>query len=172
MTTKEKIIHYITLAIKGTGLLLGLKTLPLLAMLPPDGKVMVYAALIFALGSTLKEALYIVGDWLDDGKLNKSFKAGLLLLLLALLPLFLVACSAKEFRRKTGMTPSAAVGLGWDAYDSATALYDRYKAAKATSAKTVIDVQPEPLPPVEVNEPEPLTWWQSLKGIYQLFGGN
>lgn len=69
------------------------------------------AAYLLAAGPvalTLKELVVSIGDWIDDGKLNKSFKIGLFCFCVAVLTLpFLASCSAPpgvtgEFISKDG----------------------------------------------------------------------
>ncbi len=62
-----------------------------------DDQVALYLLATGPAALSLKELVVSVGDWLDDGKLNKSFKIGLLCLLLCLIPLpFLASCAPQQ----------------------------------------------------------------------------
>ena len=63
---KTKILKWITLVIKGIGLLSGFGTIPFIS---PEKGVLVFLGASFA-----KDTLTRLGDMLDDGKENQSFK--------------------------------------------------------------------------------------------------
>jgi hypothetical protein len=63
-----------------------------------DDQVALYLLATGPAALSLKELVVSVGDWLDDGKPNKSFKIGLLCLLFLLIPLpFLGSCAPQPF---------------------------------------------------------------------------
>jgi hypothetical protein len=68
----SKILLWLALVIKAASAVTGLATLPQVDMLPP--KWAGYAAIAFAGASVLKDICNRIGDLLDDGKLNQSFK--------------------------------------------------------------------------------------------------
>lgn len=64
---KDKILGFLTTAGKALGFLTGLGAIP---FVPPQTGI-----LIFAGASTLKEVIKFVGDLVDDGQKNDSFKS-------------------------------------------------------------------------------------------------
>jgi len=83
MTTK--LLLWLSLAIKLLSVVSFAGSLPALALLPAE--YMAFATLAFGLASILKDTCNRLGDLLDDGQLNQSFKA----LALFLLPMFLLS---------------------------------------------------------------------------------
>ena len=67
----SKLLHSISFLLKLVSILLGLAASPYVSMIP--AKYMAVAAFIFAAASSLKDLLIVIGDYLDDGKLNKSY---------------------------------------------------------------------------------------------------
>ena len=63
---KTKVLKWITLVVKGIGLVSGLGAIPFIA--PEKG------VLVFLGASFVKDSLTRLGDILDDGKENQSFK--------------------------------------------------------------------------------------------------
>lgn len=64
---KSKVLKYLALAGKIAGLVGGLGAVPFIS--PEKGLI------IFAAASVLKDVVNRIGDYLDDGVENKSFKA-------------------------------------------------------------------------------------------------
>lgn len=73
---KSKVLHIFTGLCKAISVAVGFNQIP---FIPQE-----YAVLIFMLASLLKDALIGIGDFLDDGKINKSFRPIALGLVLAL----------------------------------------------------------------------------------------
>mgnify|MGYP000393808776 FL=1 len=137
---KTKILLWLSLIVKAVSVITGLSALPQLALLPPEW--MAYAGFAFAAASVIKDVCNRIGDLLDDGKLNQSFKA----LALFLLPLFcLTSCAGGDF---LGVSKAGWADIGRDvakgALQGATAsALPAYASARAkTSAKAVYDPQP------------------------------
>lgn len=63
---KANILKYLSLVGKATGLLAGFQAIP---FIKPE-----HGLLIFAAASILKDVVNRVGDLLDDGQQNESFK--------------------------------------------------------------------------------------------------
>ena len=83
MTTK--LLLWLSLAVKLLSVISFAGSLPALALLP--AQYMAYATLAFGIASVLKDTCNRLGDLLDDGKINQSFKT----LALFLLPMFLLS---------------------------------------------------------------------------------
>jgi hypothetical protein len=149
---KNKLIETVALILGLLTTLAGVLALPQVAMLPAEWQP--YVALALALVVVGKNGAYVILDWHDDGKLNKSYKVGLFLLAGFCL-LSLPSCEA--LAKKTGMSPvdlfritsGAAVRL----QNEAERLKAEIKAAKeaeaerlaeleVTAAKNPQDVQP------------------------------
>lgn len=173
---KDKLIHALSFLAKALSLVVGLKALPFLAMLPPESKPALLAIFIFALASTLKEGIRLVLDFLDDGRLNNSYKIPLMAFLICLLPAgLLTSCAGWEvkFQESTGITPGQAVGLLGETMTD----YERAKAMakaqqpKLTNAKEALDVTPTTALPAEPPEESRMSWLDSVLGIWALFKG-
>ncbi len=80
---KTKLLLWLTYLVKIASLITGLAAFPQLQMLPPEW--MAYATLAFAAASVLKDTANRIGDLLDDGKVNQSFKVLVVWLLPAVL---------------------------------------------------------------------------------------
>ena len=136
----SKILLWLSLIIKVASAVAGLSALPQLALLPPEW--MGYATAAFAIASVLKDICNRIGDLLDDGKLNQSFKV----LALFLLPLFcLSSCAGGDF---LGVSKSGWADIGRDVAKgalkgaTASALPAYASARDKASAKAVYDPQP------------------------------
>lgn len=78
----KKLLLWLALAVKLLSVISFAGSLPALALLP--AQYMAYATLAFGVASVLKDTCNRLGDLLDDGKINQSFKT----LAVFLLPLF------------------------------------------------------------------------------------
>lgn len=94
-TMRDRIIYFVSMLVKGTAFVLGLKAVPLLALVNPESKTALTAAFVFAAASILKDLLFLIGDYVDNWKLDGSFqkKLKLPLILLAGLGLMLMGTS-------------------------------------------------------------------------------
>lgn len=128
----KTILLWLTLVVKFTSIITGLSALPALHFLPPEW--MAYATVAFGVASVVKDASNRLGDLLDDGKINQSFKT----LALFLIPAFmLTGCAGGVF---LGLDKEGWSAVGKDALSGAlkgattTALpaYVREKSAKET----------------------------------------
>jgi hypothetical protein len=137
---KIKALQWLSLVVKFASLVTGLAAVPQLHMLPPEW--MGYATLAFAGASVLKDSANRIGDLLDDGKANNSFKS----LALFLLPLFcLTSCANDMFLgvSKEGWQAIAKeAGAGALRGASAAALPAYAEQRAKTSAKAVSDPTP------------------------------
>lgn len=75
---KTKLLLWLSLIVKYASLLTGLSALPQVSMLPP--KYLSWALLAFAAASLIKDTANRIGDLIDDGIVNQSFKVGLMIL--------------------------------------------------------------------------------------------
>lgn len=141
---KTKILLWLSLVIKVASFLTGLAAIPAISMIPPQ--FMSYALVVFAGASIVKDTSNRIGDLLDDGILNGSWKHGVGLLLAACLPFTAVSCANDAF---LGVNKGGWAAIGRDALTgalkgaagSALPAYAREKEA-ATSAKTPVIVTP------------------------------
>lgn len=164
---KTKLIRALSFLLKGLALFVGLQSLPFMTVLPSDGKMAALAVFLFALASTLKDAVYLLLDWLDDGKINRSVTMALLICLLPAGALTSCAGWDVKFQAQAGVTPGQAVGVIGDAMVS----FERARAANLarqalTSGKDVEDVEVQEHP-AETG----LGWMGSLKGLWDLVRG-
>ncbi len=138
---KTKILLWLAFLVKIASLITGLAAFPQMHLLPAEW--MAYATLTFAAASVLKDTANRIGDLLDDGKVNQSFKA----LIVFLIPLFLLSsCVGGNF---LGVSKDGWLAIGKEAGSAAlksaasTAVpaYARERAAQ-TSGKEPINVTP------------------------------
>ena len=125
--------------------LAGILTLPQVALLPQSWQP--YIALCLALTIVGKNGFYVVLDFADNGKLDKSYKLGAGLLLVAGLLLGLTSCATREDGTRTfiGLDKREWLGVGKDVGRAAVATaLPAYAAARhqSTSGKDVQTVQP------------------------------
>ena len=104
------------------------------------------AALVFAVASTLKDLVIKIGDWMDDHKLNGSYKPDILqvVLLLALPALLFTGCiTAFKAEKATDITVTAAMHA-WNDYvaenhppasqeTAVRSAWEKYNAAQLTA---------------------------------------
>ena len=174
---KDKLIHALSFGAKALSLVVGLKALPFLALLPPESKPALLAVFIFALASTVKEGIRLALDFLDDGRLNNSYKIPLLAVIVCLLPAgLLTSCAGWEvkFQESTGITPGQAVGILGETMTD----YERVKGLNKaelpaqTSAKEAQDVTPTTTSlPADAPQESRLGWLDSVLGLWALFKG-
>ena len=86
----KKLLLWLSLAVKALSVVTMAGSLPIVAMLPE--KFLAYALLAFGVASLLKDFCNRLGDLLDDGKINQSFKSAAILLLFLPVSL-LTSCS-------------------------------------------------------------------------------
>ena len=147
---KNKTIEILALIFGLLTTVAGVLTLPQIALLPAEWQPFVGLAL--ALVVVGKNGAYVVLDFCDDGKLNKSYKVppGLsVLLLCGLLLITLPSCGTAPDGQKTfaGLTKAewwlVTKDSGAAAFKSgAQAGVMSYGARRMTSAKDVLPVQP------------------------------
>ena len=137
---KTKLLLWLALVVKIASAVAGLAAFPELHLLPP--KYMAYAVLAFGAASILKDTANRIGDLLDDGKLNGSFK----MLLVWLLPaVMLSSCVGGNF---LGVSKDGWLTIGKEAgaaalksaASTAVPAYARERAQ--TSGKESISVSP------------------------------
>lgn len=133
----KKILLWLALVVKFTSIIAGLSALPAIHFLPPSW--MAYATLAFGIASVVKDASNRLGDLLDDGVINQSFKA----LALFLLPAFmLTSCAGGVFLGldKEGWSAVSKDALSGALKGATTAALPAYAAAR--SAKEARRVTP------------------------------
>lgn len=123
----------------------GILTLPQVALLPES--LQPYIALSLALTIVGKNGFYVILDFADNGKLDKSYKHGIGLLLVAGLLLGLTNCATREDGTRTfiGLDKREWLGVGKDVGQAAVATaLPAYTAARrqSSSGKAVQPVQP------------------------------
>lgn len=139
-----KIIRGIAAVIKVLSAIAAIGSTPAVHLLPE--KYMVIALLVLGITSASKDFLITLGDWLDDGKKNGSFKIPLLIgACLLLLP----SCGTNAAGQPTfaGLTKADWALVTKDAGTAAgraalSAGVTSYGQRRMTSAKDVIDVNP------------------------------
>ena len=70
----KAIIRTITVVGKSAAIIAGATQSDVLLATIPQGRYAVYAAVVFAASSTIKDIVLLAGDLLDDGQRNGSFK--------------------------------------------------------------------------------------------------
>lgn len=125
----KKLLLWLSLAVKVLSLLSLAGTMPGLALVPE--KYQLYLGLIFGTASLSKDFCNRLGDFLDDGKINQSFKAAAILLL----PVFLLAsCShiilGLDGKSWNDVLKDTAAGALKGATQSALPAYVKAKSAK------------------------------------------
>ena len=137
---KTKVIRAIAAIAKVLAAVAAVGSLPAVQFLPE--KYLVPALVALGIISTTKDFLISLGDWLDDGKKNGSFKLPLVILGGLCLLLLLPSCSTTPSGEKTfiGITSSGWLNVGKTAAVAAVpvALDEREK----TAAKNPVEVNP------------------------------
>lgn len=137
---KTKLLLWLALVVKFTSLVTGLAAVPQLHLLPAEW--MGYATLAFAGASILKDSANRIGDLLDDGKINQSFKT-LAVLLLPLVCLSSCANGAFLGVSKEGWAAIAKEASAGALKGASAAALPAYAEQRSkTSAKDVQDVRP------------------------------
>lgn len=123
----------------------GFLTLPQIALLPES--LQPYIGLALALVIVGKNGAYVILDFADNGKLDKSYRRSLGLLLMGGLLLGLTSCATRDDGTRTfiGLDKREWLGVGKDVGRAAVATaLPAYAAARSqsTSGKSVQRVQP------------------------------
>lgn len=137
---KKTLLLWLAFLVKIASLITGLAAIPQLHLLPAEW--MAYATIAFAAASILKDTANRIGDLLDDGKLNGSFKT----LVVFLLPLLLfTSCVNGDF---LGVSKEGWIIIGKDvgtaaAKSAAATVLPAYARERAqTSGKESTSVLP------------------------------
>lgn len=134
--------------------LTGFLTLPQVALLPESFQP--YVGFALAMVIVGKNGAYVVLDFLDNGKLDKSWKHGATILTAGWLAMGLVSCATRPDGTRTfiGLDRKQWLGVGKDAAKAAaSAAGPAYREQLATSGKQVQFVDPRvdyPVPDVDV----------------------
>jgi hypothetical protein len=119
----------------------GVLTLPQVALLPES--LQPYIGLCLALTIVGKNGAYVVLDWVDDGKLNKSYRHGVKLMVLAGLLICLASCATRLDGTRTfaGLDAAGWRSVGKSALGGAVPAFLERRRAPADAPPTAVYVE-------------------------------